>query len=641
MEHESPHAFEQARTAVDFRAGPVTSFGPPLRGAIDPNVASVEERGFQNRYLPRDLLGEGGMGEVRLHKDDRIGREVAVKTIRADHGARMDIQARFLREARVQGQLEHPSIVPVYDLGVGPAGASYFTMKRVHGLTLTEILDRLRAREAGSSSEYSLRTLLTAFGSVCLAVEFAHARRVLHRDLKPSNVMLGHFGEVYVLDWGIAKILEEPDDLLPQSVAADAQVASPNESGLKTEIGAFLGTLGYLSPEQFHNRELDGRSDVYALGAILFEILTLVPLHRGSLAEVVTSTLAGADARCSVRAPDREVPPELEAICVRATKLDPNERFESARALHGALQNYLDGDRDTERRRALAADHTRAAMLAIEASKKDEASRIVHRGKALAELGRSVALDPSNEAALGTIVRLLLEPPTEVPPEVQAKADASSDDSRRLVSRTGVVAFPAALIALVPFCMWMGLRESGWLALVAVFVGICTALCVRGMRQPNRAASYGVIVCCSLAYMLLSRIFGPLVFIPTITLATAMVYGMHPDNSVQRVALVAMIAASTLPLSLEWLGVLPASYAFDANGMLIVPHLCNLPATPTLLFLVTMVNVLPLWAIVGIRRIRNALTAAEGRLALQAWQLRQLVPEAARDRVNLGSAEPS
>src|SRR5262249_17994332 len=154
---------------------------------------------------------EGGMGRVGLCKDVRIGREVAMKMLRKE-AASADARMRFEREARVQGQLEHPAIVPVYDLGVRPDGTPSFTMRRLHGETLAAIMDAVRRGGPAAAAAYPRRRLLAAYSRVCLAVAFANSRGVLHRDLKPGNIMLGDFGEVYLLDWGLAKLIGAADE---------------------------------------------------------------------------------------------------------------------------------------------------------------------------------------------------------------------------------------------------------------------------------------------------------------------------------------------------------------------------------------------------------------------------------------------
>ena len=185
------------------------------------DVATVDDAGHAVRYRIGDTLGVGGMGEVRRCRDRRIGREVAMKVVRSDAAGLAWMRERFLREARIQGQLEHPCIVPVYDLGMGPDGATYFTMKRVRGATLEDVVDALRAGDPEAERKWSRRRLLSAFSTVCGAVDYAHSRGVVHRDLKPGNVMLGDFGEVYLLDWGLAKVTGEADE------DADGPASSP------------------------------------------------------------------------------------------------------------------------------------------------------------------------------------------------------------------------------------------------------------------------------------------------------------------------------------------------------------------------------------------------------------------------------
>src|SRR3990172_448376 len=296
-----------AHAATITPAAPVSPASPPP-AAVEPGDTSLADEGYAARYDAHRSLGQGGMGQVTASRDARIGREVAVKVVHPELAARADVRARFLREARIQGQIEHPCIVPVYDLGLRPDGLPFFTMKRVRGQTLADILRGLRAGDPDLAAKYGRRKLLTAFASVGLAVGFAHERGVVHRDLKPGNVMLGDFGEVYVLDWGLAKLAA---DATAAAAIAPAAPLSGSGSGDVTGIGQILGTPGYMAPEQIRGDAVDARADVYALGAILFEILTLEPLHaKGGGRDLLQATLAGADARAQARAPTRDVPPE-------------------------------------------------------------------------------------------------------------------------------------------------------------------------------------------------------------------------------------------------------------------------------------------------------------------------------------------
>src|SRR5580704_5753492 len=224
---------------------------PDLAGSLvppsgdDTPVEPGDDEALRLRYTVGDKLGEGGMGIVHACRDRRIGRDVALKRVRSEHASRGDLVARFLREACVQGQLEHPAIVPVYDLGRDPEGNVYFTMKRLRGATFEQIFAALRGGDAHTARQFSRRKLLTAFTSICQALDFAHARGVIHRDLKPGNVMLGDFGEVYLLDWGLAKLQSGPELAAAPGAASDG--APPAARSLH---GAAMGTPGYMAPEQ-------------------------------------------------------------------------------------------------------------------------------------------------------------------------------------------------------------------------------------------------------------------------------------------------------------------------------------------------------------------------------------------------------
>jgi len=275
-----------------------------------------------DRYELLETLGRGGMGEVLVARDEQLGREVAVKRMLQAAPSVAAIE-RFLREARVQGRLDHPAIVPVHELGRDVAGLPFFVMKKVSGTTLADII------KADDSSRFPRQRLLRAFVDVCLAVEFAHVRGVVHRDLKPANIVLGEYGETYILDWGIAKVTGD------DTVGAFADVDSGSGENA-TVAGTVIGTPGYIAPEQVRGAtDIDPRADVYSLGCTLFEILAGERLHPRGL-DALHSTVAGIDARPSIRAPRREIPLELDTVCVDATR--PHDaRIASARAL-GAVR---------------------------------------------------------------------------------------------------------------------------------------------------------------------------------------------------------------------------------------------------------------------------------------------------------------
>ncbi|MGK3986847.1 serine/threonine-protein kinase [Sorangium sp. So ce136] len=581
------------------------------------------------RYEVRSLLGVGGMGEVHFCRDRRIGRDVAMKVIRAEHQGDTTLRHRFLREARVQGQLEHPSIVPVYDLGVDAKGSAYFTMKRLRGLTLARILNELREGDAAALQSFSRRKLLTAFSSICIAVDFAHSRGVLHRDLKPANIMLGDFGEVYLLDWGVAKLIDTP-----------LQTIDMGEDPMSTRTipGDVLGTLGYMSPEQAQGcvDTLDARSDVYSLGAILFELLTLKPLHpKKDRNEMLDSLIHGADARASVRAPEREVPPELDAICVRATRREPAERFPTARALYEAVERFLDGDKDVELRRGLAARHAGLAeeriAKALDGGKEAESARKT----LLSEVGQALALDPSNERALETLRRILTEPPREMPQEVLAELDEAAAARHRLQLHAGIRAeLLATAIATLVAAVWLGIREWQVFACILVFTALAALMKCVAARVVHRPAAewyaYAGFVFNVLSFLCIGRGFGPLLFMPM--LLVIFTYGnSFTYRTAYRVAVVVTGCAAVLAAAwIEYSGLLPPSYQFTNGAMIILPQAVEHSRIPTMtaLTLTTLFMLVVPAFMMG--QHQHALRDAERRACLQAWQLRQLLPERAQ-----------
>lgn len=590
-----------------------------------------EELGFAARYKSGERIGEGGMGEIRAFKDRRLGREVAMKMIRDEHAERPEVRARFLREARVQGQLEHPSIVPVYDMGTSPDGGTFFTMKRVRGKTLEEMLDQMRGGERSALAARSRRQLLTAFSSVCLAVDFAHKRGVVHRDLKPSNIMFGDFGEVCVLDWGVAKTIGAEDPI--------GQVILEQHRTPTTAAGAIMGTPGYMAPEQLQNKpiEVDPRLDVYALGAILFEMLCFEPLHprEGGLKAILQSTLAGVDAGPSQRAPFRKIAPELDAICVRATASRPADRYPSARDLHDAIEAYLDGDRDLELRRQAAAQHARAAeeaaALALRGGDRSEQSR----QEAMRSVGRAFALDPQNRKAMEVAVNLLLEPPQQTPHEAEMELRQSLSHRSRELFRRGGILYLSWTVMLF-FQLWMGVREwpsfiMGWSLIIAA--GLVALWAGRRVlaEQQARFYFYAVMILSSASIAFSSRILSPFILVPILAMANTLGYAFSPRITRNRTtALVIGCSVMTVPWLLEILGAIPPTMVFEGEALKILPIQATLPpVATTVLVLGTSVAVM-LTTAIFMGRARDSLVEAEKKLRVMAWQLRQLVPDEAK-----------
>ncbi|MDP7204295.1 MAG: protein kinase, partial [Pirellulaceae bacterium] len=283
------------------------------------------------------FLAEGGLGQVFVAQDTRLGREVVLKQLQqVDNDESM---GRFMREAQVTGQLEHPNIVPIYGLGWDKNDAPYYTMKYVRGRTLADLVeDYHRQKQEGSASRLQLRELLDAFLSVCNAVGYSHTREVVHRDLKPENIAVGEFGEVIVLDWGLAKLLEEPDES-----TGTAPLGTLQDAG-QTIQGRVMGTPNYMPPEQARGEvdSIDPRADIYSLGAILFHILAGSPPRQKNpenLEQLIDQVAAGQIP--TLRDLDRRAPRELDAICSHAMNTDAADRYQSVAALSDDLKHWL------------------------------------------------------------------------------------------------------------------------------------------------------------------------------------------------------------------------------------------------------------------------------------------------------------
>jgi len=313
-----------------------------------------------SRYEDLGLLGIGGMGEVRRVRERDLNRTLAMKIIKPDVMAKKLSLARFIEEAQVNAQLQHPSIIPVHELGRLPDGRYYFTMQEIRGRELDDAITSVHAASSESwhydDEGWSLRQLITALQKACQAVGYAHARGVIHRDLKPSNIMVGRDGEVFVVDWGIAKV--KGHRVLEDGVERDVAVVETDRSvdaSQSTRVGAVTGTPAYMSPEQAEGKIdcISARSDVYALGAILYKILTGRVPYQGRRVWQILMAVLKADLVAPSKATTRKVPEALEEICVRALSANPEHRYADASMIAEELGAWLDGAKQREKALAL------------------------------------------------------------------------------------------------------------------------------------------------------------------------------------------------------------------------------------------------------------------------------------------------
>ncbi len=632
---------ESADTAVGELEGAWTPLGHVQESGVsfvrlddnDPEAQGGDGL-LDARYQLGRVLGEGGMGEVRLVRDTRIGREVAAKLIRRVHLGRPDLRLRFEREAKIQGQLEHPAIVPVYDFGVSPAGVPFFTMKRVRGDTLEELVVRHRAGDAAVTR----RKLLQALGQVCLAVQYAHERGALHRDLKPENVMLGAYGEVYVLDWGIAKVASDgPGEKATHAGETGDSGTSLAFGGPQTELGTVSGTVGYMAPEQHRGEELDARADVYSLGIMLFEVLTAERFIAVSTAEeMMRVARAGVDGSPARRTPLRNVPDDLDQLCIAATAFVAEDRLGSARALFEGIEAHLDGDRDRARRRELADEHAQKARSAL-GTARGEALRTAPREQretAIREASRALTLDPVHDDARSLMRELLLYPSEDLPAEGTAELERRQLETHDAGRRVGLLVY-ALWLALVPAIWVAGVRDP---VLFAMFIGIMLALVALEAGVPVRIASgprlaIAVVVLSTAALGCLSGLFGPLVLIPGWAAANGMTYTMVFARRSQRALAIALSLATVgVPLALELSGLVPPSYTFHEGLMIIHPRIMSFASPAATLTILAVLNLLivsiplSLAGKMGLDERRR-----ERELFVHSWNLRHFVPETARD----------
>jgi serine/threonine protein kinase len=337
------------------------------RPQLDPAEDSHDQWRYEvERYLPArvireqkyeigEIIAQGGMGKILIARETGIRRTVAMKVLRGHDST--DHLLRFIEEAQVTGQLDHPGIVPVYDLGVDTEHQPFYTMKYVRGVTLREILGKLGEHDAETITKYPLASLLIILQKVCDAIAFAHSKNVIHRDLKPDNIMIGHFGEVLVMDWGLAKLLQNaeassPVDSEPNVTNTSVIVSARHDEGEggRTLSGTVMGTPNYMAPEQAEGavEKIDARTDVFALGGILYHMLALqMPFSGKTLNEVLDKVM-----RCEItpapdvtqpHLPDGRIPQPLINIVMKAMAKQQEDRYQSVPDLQKDITAYQNG----------------------------------------------------------------------------------------------------------------------------------------------------------------------------------------------------------------------------------------------------------------------------------------------------------
>lgn len=313
-------------TDLPYGSGVETRDGLSARDLVLELRASLRDR-----YGPPVATAYGGMGTVETVQDKPLARVLARKVMHDELSDQREVAEMFLREARITGQLDHPNVVPVHDLGADERDRLFFTMKLVTGRTLRDWIAEL---PQGPIPRSELLDLLDVVLRVCDALAFAHSRGVLHCDIKPSNVMVGEFGQVYLMDWGVAR-------WIAQEAARGAEEAESDDR--------VIGTTGYMPPEQARGAPLDPRADVFAVGALLYHVLTRRPPFRGETGvQALTAALL-----CRFPTPDElvgegVVPPALSRIVLRAMAKDPADRYPTVADLKADLQRFVRGGESFE-----------------------------------------------------------------------------------------------------------------------------------------------------------------------------------------------------------------------------------------------------------------------------------------------------
>jgi hypothetical protein len=478
---------------------------PASDGAAGIAIGAPPELPAEDRYRHGTEIARGGMGRVVEAHDTLLGRNVALKVALA-----LDVDAvrRFQRETRITARLEHPSIVPVHDAGIGPGGAPFYVMRKVSGRPLEQLV--------GEKPELADRlALLPSIVAASHAVAHAHTRGIVHRDIKPANILVGDLGETIVIDWGIAKVMDEPDD----RPAHPIQV----EDSVHTRAGVVYGTPGFMSPEQLRGAPADERSDVYALGATLYHLLARRPPHASKSGdEMMKAAVAGPPTPIRELVPG--VAPELATIVDKALAFDARTRYQNAGALAEDLQRFLAGQlvashhyspgeklvRFVRRNRATVGVSVAAAValvaggtvairrIVVERDRADEQARIAVAEKQDAEEKRRLADDRADQLTLTEARQLADTNPTLAVAMVKPLGERLWRPVRAIAAAARLQGVARGLPAS-PHLLSLELDAKGTRALAAGSDGTVrlydlvhgTAMVVAQLRGPARACFAG------------------------------------------------------------------------------------------------------------------------------------------------------
>ncbi len=340
-----------ATIAADSGTGAM-SLGNTLKSTTRPAVLPRIEGGklpedSGERYAKKRVLGAGGMGEVVLAEDRDIGRDVALKYLTAPSHDTAAL-ARFTDEIRVVGSLEHPNIVPIHDVGVDENDRYYFVMKHVEGETLEQIIEKLQAADPQYLARYTFTVRIQIFVALLRALEFAHARGYVHRDIKPANVMVGSFGEVMLMDWGVAKRRKDAESVEAEA-EGDENAKPVRERLFTTRRGAIVGTPAYMSPEQARGDvdAIDERSDVYCASVLFYELVTLryylgAPQTLPALIHAIQQDMPDF-AFHAMRGAQGSPAAELAHFVKKGLQKDPVARYQNVTEMIAILEAALDG----------------------------------------------------------------------------------------------------------------------------------------------------------------------------------------------------------------------------------------------------------------------------------------------------------